>query len=43
VAWEKLSVPQKELVEEAGEREVWRSLLKLVSKLLQKMDGCIPM
>jgi len=30
LAWERLGVPQEELVEVAGEREVWASLLRLL-------------
>ena len=30
LAWERLGVPQEELVEVAGEREVWASLVRLL-------------
>ena len=49
LAWERLSVVLEELVEEAGGREVWASLLGLLSPRPYSdkveddgwMDGCL--
>ncbi|PWA17309.1 hypothetical protein CCH79_00010422 [Gambusia affinis] len=40
LAWERLGIPPEELVEVAGEREVWAALLKLLPPhKRKKMDG----
>ena len=46
LAWERLGIPQSELVDAAGEWKIWGSLLKLLPRnpTLDKrltMDGCI--
>jgi len=39
MAWERLGIPQNELENVAGEREVWVRLLTLDKRVT--MDGCL--